>query len=111
MAAGFTLEYDAKRLANPQVTLGDAAPEGATLTVNTNEAGRIGILVDSTEAMTASAMPKRIVMVTFEIVDASDGTTPISLTGSLAALGTSDESGKTLSTRSLNGTVAVFAKK
>ena len=109
VAVSFTLEYDAKRLANPRVFLGDAAPDGAVLTVNANETGSIGILVDSTEAITASAMPERIVMVTFDVAaDAPGGDIAVSLTGTLARLGTSDASGKTLLTRYVGGTVGII---
>lgn len=111
VAAGFTLEYDSTRLANPQVALGEFAPQGAILTVNANEAGRIGILIDSTEAMVASAMPRQIVMVTFEVVDQTGGDVPISLTSSLAARGTSDANGNALSMRYVNGNVNISRDK
>ncbi len=69
VAMGFTLEYDSARFSNPQVALGEFAPEGSVLTVNSKENGRIGILVDSTKAMVASAIPKRMVIITFECAD------------------------------------------
>ncbi len=106
----FTLEYDAAKLGNPRVALGDAAPEGATLTFNTNEAGRIGVLVDSTEAMTASAMPKRIVMVTFDVVAEASGDASITLTGTLAAKGMSNAAGNTLTVRYLDGVINIAAE-
>ncbi len=108
VAAGFTLEYDAAKLTNPRVSLGAAAPAGSSLTVNLNERGRIGILVDSIEAITASATPKSIVMVTFEVApDAPTGDTPLSVTGTLAPLGLADETGKMLTTEYRAGTVTI----
>ncbi|MFZ1702445.1 MAG: hypothetical protein WBO10_01630, partial [Pyrinomonadaceae bacterium] len=85
----------------------EGAPAGAFLTVNTNEAGRIGILVDSTEAFIASAVPKRFLMVRFDVAPGSTGETPISLTGSLAAKATADANGNTLTVRYLDGSVDV----
>ncbi len=99
VAISFTLEYDAAVLGNPRLELGESAPAGSVLTINTNEKGRIGILIDSTEAMTASAVPKRVVMVTFEVIGDAGGDTRIVLTDSLAAKGISDSAGNTLSTR------------
>lgn len=114
MAAGFTLEYDAAKLSNPQLALGEAAPAGAVLTANTNEAGRIGILVDSTEAFMASATPKRFLMVTFDVAAGATGETPVTLTDSLASKTTADANGNTLTVRYLDGTINlsdVFGQK
>ncbi|MFZ1699770.1 MAG: hypothetical protein WBO10_13245, partial [Pyrinomonadaceae bacterium] len=85
----------------------EGAPAGAFLTVNTNEAGRIGILVDSTEAFIASAVPKRFLMVTFDVAPGSTGETPISLTSNLAAKATADANGNTLTVRYLDGNIDV----
>ncbi|MFZ1699722.1 MAG: FG-GAP-like repeat-containing protein [Pyrinomonadaceae bacterium] len=107
MAVGFTIEYDAAKLSNPRLTLAEAAPNGSVLTANTNEKGRIGILVDSTEAFIASAVPKRFLMVTFDVAKGATGETPISLTGTLAAKATADANGNTLSVRYIGGSVDV----
>ena len=105
MATGFTLEYDTARLSNPQIVLGDGAAEGSTLTFNTNEAGRIGILVDSTEVMTASSTPKQIVMVTFDRSADVDSETAITFTDSLAQRNVAGTTGGTLSTRFIGGSI------
>lgn len=102
-AVSFTLEYDASTLANPKVELAEAAPDGSVLTVNANEAGRLGMLIDSTNNFVASAVPRRFIMVTFEVI--GDGSTGLSLTGSLAAMGVSDDEGNSLSTRFTDGNV------
>lgn len=105
MATGFTLEYDATRLSNPQIVLGDGAAAGSTLTFNTNEAGRIGILVDSTEVMTASSTPKTIIMVTFDRSADVDSETAITFTDSLAQRSVVGTTGNALSTRYIGGSI------
>lgn len=110
VAAGFTLEYDAAKLSNPRIELSDGAPAGAVLTTNTNEAGRIGILVDSTDAFIASAVPKRFLLVTFDLAPGATGETPISLTDTLAAKATADANGNKLTVRYLDGSIVLTAK-
>ena len=110
-AVSFTLEYDATKLSNPQIILGDAAPEGSILTTNTNDSGRIGIVIDSTNAFVASAMPKQFVMVRFEVIDTGGGKTPIVLSGSLAAKGAADADGRSLTVRYLDGTIEIPAEE
>ena len=108
VAVSFTLEYDNNKLANPKIRLGEIAPDGSVLSVNTNEPGRVGILIDSTETMTASAIPQRLLVVTFEVI--GEGVSAVSLTGSLAAMGISDAGGNSLSARYSNGKVDVHPK-
>ncbi len=105
VAASFTLEYDQTKLTNPRVVIGDAAVEDSTLTVNTNEKGRIGILIDSTEPMAASAMPRQLLTVTFDVIGEGLGDTPVIITGSLAGLGVSDSSGDLLAARYFDGRI------
>ena len=106
-AMSFTIEYDPKMLANPRVALGEFAPAGSTLTFNINEPGRIGILIDSTESMTASAMPKDLLTVTFDVIGDGEGTTEVKLTGSLAAIAISDATGNSLAARYRDGNVVM----
>ena len=80
----FTLEYDASVMANPRVVIGEAAPAGSILTVNANEKGRLGVLVDSNVAAGASSTARRIVMVTFDVTAETAGRTAISFTDALA---------------------------
>ena len=104
---GFTLEYDASKLSNPQISLSQGLSESAILTVNTNEVGRIGILVDSSELMAASRMAQSIVTVTFDVAVEASGEVPVVFSGSLAAKGTSDATGRMVSVRYLDGTVRI----
>lgn len=109
VAVGFTIEYDAEKLTNPRVELGKDAYTASTLTLNLEHPGRIGVLVDSTEAMTASAMPKQFVIVMFDVAaDAEVGETPISLSNTLAALGISDSDGNSLAARYVKGAIIIF---
>ncbi|MBK6725338.1 MAG: right-handed parallel beta-helix repeat-containing protein [Acidobacteria bacterium] len=111
VAMSFTLEYDQTVLANPRITLGKFAPAGSTLTVNTNEPGRIGILIDSANAMTASAMPRPLLNVTFEAIRDGSVTGAVSFTDSLTAKGISDAAGNSLTTRYFNGNIVLSGKR
>ncbi len=110
VALSFTLEYDPEIFSNPRIALGKFAPAGSTLTVNTDQPGRIGILIDSTDAMTASGIPLSIAMVSFEVKREAGGEEPIYMTGSLAATGISDAFGNSLSTKYVDGIVRFDAK-
>lgn len=101
-AAGFTLEYDETMFANPTVALGEAAPDSSVLTVNSNESGRIGILIDSADAFLPTAVSTRLVIVTFEVRPGTIDKPRFALTDSLAKMGFSDANGNTISIRSIN---------
>lgn len=105
MATSFTLEYDSSRLSNPQIVLGDAAPEGSVLTVNTNEAGRVAVLVDGTEPVSASSASRRIVLITFDVAAEDNGVSEIRFTDTMAPRSVSGGNGDSLSTRYVNGSV------
>ena len=109
-AMSFTLEFDPKMLANPRVALGDVAPKGSTLTINVDPAGRIGILIDSAESMTASAMPQQVLTVAFDVIGEGEGTTAVTLTGSLAAKSVSDAAGTSLTSKYSDGNVYIRLK-
>lgn len=109
-AISFTLEYDASKLGNPRISLGDAATGDAVLTVNTDQPGRIGILVDSAEVMPGSATPKQLVRITFDVAAEASGDSPIVLTDSAAAKGTSDAAGNDVSMRWFDGYVRILVR-
>lgn len=104
-ALSFTVEYDAGMLSNPRVVLDDSVAEGAVLTVNAVEDGRIGILVDATGPMVASASPRRFVAISFDLGPEAAGKASITLTGSLAARSMSDGDGNSIPLRTLDGNV------
>lgn len=100
-AASLTLEYDALILIDPRVELGDAAPDSAVLTVNTEHDGRIGILVDSSDAFISSAVPTQLVIVTFDLRETATGESKFTVTDSLARKAYSDANGNALRIRSI----------
>ena len=108
MAIGFTLEYNAATLSNPRVGLGEAAPDGAILTVNYDETGRIGILVDSSGPMAASATHRQIITLTFDVASGAEGDSAIVFSNSLASKGTSDAAGNLRPTRWRGGVIRVL---
>ncbi len=110
VAFSFTLEYDETRFTNPRVVLGGGVPEDSTLTANTSIPGRVGILIDSTESMIASAMPQRLLTLTFDLIGDGESTTAVKLTGSLAAISISDAAGNSLAARYLDGNVILDHK-
>lgn len=107
VAISFTLEYDPSKLSDPRITLGEAASSNSTLTVNANNEGRIGILMDSTEAIRAAAVSKRLLIVMFDVIAKGEIRTALRITGSLAANGVSDASGNLLTVRHTNGSLEI----
>lgn len=95
-AVSFTLEYDPLKLQDPLVVLGDPFGESAVLTVNDLESGKIGILIDSAETVSASAMPKRIIFVTFHVTNAAAAESFVRITSSIAPMTISDPTGSLL---------------
>jgi hypothetical protein len=109
-ALSFTLAYDASRLRNPQVTLASGMSDGAVLTVNSNDAmrGRIGVLIDSSEALAVGSATRQLVTVTFDVApDATGGAARIRLTDGVAPRGVSGTMGETLDARYTDGAVII----
>lgn len=76
----FTAIFESSRLSNPVVTLGTGVPVGASLGTNVNQvaAGRIGILVDSTNTYVAGI--RQIVTIRFDVSpNFQIGLTPVNL--------------------------------
>ena len=98
-AVSFTLEYDTARLSNPRVVLGDLSGDDTILTVNTNETGRIAVLVDSATALVTTKGAAGIVVVTFDVVSDADGLGTVSFSDAIAAKSVSDAFGNSLPVR------------
>ena len=98
VAVSFTIEYDDTKLANPRIILGDFAPAGSTLTLNINEPGRIGILIDSMGSMGVSGIPKSLLDITFDIPVGAGPTTSLTFSDALAQRGISDDRANLLRT-------------
>ena len=104
----FSFNFDPTKLSNPQVTLGNGAPAGAVLGVNTNEAGlgRVGVLVDSTNTYTAGT--QRVINVSFNVAaNAPIGLTPITFGGSPTVQSVSSSGGTLLATVYQSGNVQI----
>ena len=109
-AVSFTIEFNAARLTNPKINLGEGMPEGTVLTINDNDIanGRIGVLIDSTEPLSIGSNIKRLISVTFDVAaGATGGESRVRLTGSLAPKGVSDAIGNTLEARYTDGAVLI----
>lgn len=97
-AVGFTLEYDASMMSNLRVTLGEGLAEGAVITLNLNESGRIGVLIDSATALAVEKGSTSVITVTFDI--ASEGSAgAISFTDALATKSVANSNGDLLAVR------------
>ncbi len=71
-ALGFSIEYDSSVLAHPTVVFGAAMPADVSLTVNTNEAGRIRLLVDSLEELATPGTSSQLVVITFVVTTSTN---------------------------------------
>ncbi len=98
-AVSFTLEYDASLMSNPRISLSDGLSEDAILTVNLNESGRIGVLVDSATALAMAKGTTRLVVVTFDVVSEANGLGAVSFGDTIAAKSVSNSFGNSLAVR------------
>lgn len=106
VGASFTLAFDEGTMRNARVTLGPAVPIGSVLTVNAEKDGRIAILIDSTDPMTASGVHLGLVYIDLELVADSDRISiPVYFTDDLAGRAISDAFGQTLTTAYVGGSV------
>ena len=82
-STSFTVNFDPTRLSNPVAVLGSGAPANSAVNTNPNEIamGRLGVLVDSTNAYTAGT--RQIMTITFNVAaNAPNGAIPITFSGS-----------------------------
>ena len=98
-AVSFTLEYDASLISNPRVSPGDSISEDAILTVNLNERGRIGVLVDSATSLVMSKGTTRLIVVTFDVVSEASDIGEVSFGDATAARSVSNSFGNSLAVR------------
>ena len=98
-AVSFTLEYDAAMMSDPRVHLGEDRSEDSVLTVNTQESGRIAILVDSGTALMIGQGTTRLVVVTFVVNGKTGGAGEISFGDSIAERSVSDANGNSLAAK------------
>ena len=112
VATSFSLNFDQTKLSSPTVSLGADVPPGTALTVNANQAanGRVGILIDSSNAFAASAPPRHAVSFRFNVAaGAAGGQTPITFGTSPTPRSTSDGQGNPLPAVYTDGFVDIQA--
>lgn len=107
MAISFTLDYDHTKLSNARVTLTDATTNGAVLTVNSAANGRLAVLVDYADELTASSRPRQIVWITFDVANYAVGSVPLTFSGSVAALAISNAKGEVVPFRLVSGEIKI----
>lgn len=96
MAVAFSIEYDALVLGLPTVALGAAMPADVTLTVNTNEAGRIRVLLDSPHELAVPGAAASLVVITFDLTASTSRETIVNF-GPVNACSASDNFAERLS--------------
>lgn len=108
-AVAFTLEYDSTRFSNPRVTMNtEQLPESTVLTTNTNQPGKVGILLDAEVPLSTNPRELRIVFVTFDVrVTASTGQSMIRVTDSLAKKSVSSSRARLLPAQYSDGTISI----
>ncbi len=103
VALNFVVRYDATRLGNATVQLANA-PNGATLTANTDEPGVIRVLVDSSGSFARSSAIETLVNISFDIAStAPTGDTHIRIDETTI----SDTRAASLAVKTTNGTISI----
>lgn len=107
-SVSFSVNFDTTRLTNPVVALGSGVPTGSNLGTNLSQAaaGRIGVLVDSTN--TYAVGTRQVITITFSIpANAQIGLTPITFGSTPTGQSVSSSTGSLLPTTYTNGTVQI----
>jgi uncharacterized protein YjiK len=107
-SASFSLNYNPAIFTNPAVALGNGVPAGTNLGTNLSQAaqGRIGVLVDSTNAYTAGT--RQVITVTFSVpANATIGTYPMAFGNTPTAQSVSSPQGALLPTTYTSGNIQV----
>jgi hypothetical protein len=107
-SASYTVNFNPAVLSNPVVTLGSGVPTGSVVNTNNSQAasGRLGILVDSTNAYAAGT--RQMLVITFNVAaNAVAGTYPITFSGSPTAQSVSSPQGTLLTTTYEAGNVVI----
>ena len=107
-SASYTVNYPASVLTYVSSALGGGVPSNTNLGTNTSQtaAGRLGVLVDSTNTYTAGA--RQMITVTFAVpANAAAGTYPISFSSTPTAQSVSNAQGALLATTYQSGNVVI----
>lgn len=98
-AVSFTLEYDALVLTNPRVRYHESIGEDRVLTLNLNEKGKVGIVLDSLDGLVNRHGATQLLIVTFDVEAGSPNPAPITFSEAVAPAQVSDRYGSLLPTR------------
>ncbi|WP_040550647.1 LamG-like jellyroll fold domain-containing protein [Pedosphaera parvula] len=104
-ALGFSVDFDPAFLTLTGATLGSGA-SGATLNLNTNQAGRVGIALAMPITSTFAAGTREVVKLNFKTATNATGNTTVSFTNRPVFQQVSDPSANTVSTTYVNGSVS-----
>jgi len=107
-SASYTVNYPASVLTYVSSALGGGVPAGSNLGTNTSQtaAGRLGVLVDSTNTYAAGA--RQMITVTFAVpANAAAGTYPVSFSSTPTAQSVSNAQGALLATTYQSGNVVI----
>jgi uncharacterized repeat protein (TIGR01451 family) len=110
---GFTLQYDAAVLSNPtNVRLGSNAPATTTVTSNTMQSGKVGVLLDLPVVGATTTFPlgdAQLVLIDFTVVAMPPATTSINFGDTPVARFVGDINGNRLTTTFSSGSIALLA--
>ncbi len=107
-SASYTVNYPASVLTYVSSALGGGVPAGSNLGTNTSQtaAGRLGVLVDSTNTYAAGA--RQMITVTFAVpANAAAGTYPVTFSSTPTAQSVSNAQGALLATTYQSGNVVI----
>ena len=107
-SASYTVNYPASVLTYVSAAIGGGVPTGSNLGLNTSQtaAGRLGVLVDSTNTYAAGA--RQMITVTFAVpANAAAGTYPVSFSSTPTAQSVSSAQGALLTTTYQSGNVVI----
>ena len=106
---GFTLNYDATKLSNPLVAQGTGT-QGTFLIPNTNNAGRVGVILAFAPGATIAAGTKQIVTIRFNVAaNATGGITSLVFADAPVIRKVSDANAASLTTTFTDGNLNILA--
>lgn len=106
---GFSLNYDSTKLSNPFVQKGIDS-QTATLLSNTNQSGKVGVVLALPAGQTMQSGTRQIVAIRFDVAaNASSGLTPLTFNDMPVFREVVDENADTLTTTFQDGSINISA--
>jgi hypothetical protein len=106
---GFTLNFNPSDVANPGNIVLGADSSGSSLTTNTSQPGKIGIMIDRAPGSPWAAGSNELVRIEFDIVNNAATETPIAFTSDIIKTETVDGMALGLTTSFNSGNVILYA--